>query len=187
MSPDARVATPAVESLPEPIAAALRMIAIRALSDEEDARDAVQETLARALEAVRTGAVPAGVPLSAFIHGIARHVIADTLRRRMRDRGADPEVDRLVAPAPSPLDQLIQREERTRVQRALARLPARDRDLLRRCFVDGQRLVDIATQLGESAESVRKRKSRALEQLRELLRSAPPAGHVSPPDPTLVP
>ncbi len=169
--------------IPESLASGLRIVALRALGHEEDAADAVQETLARAIEAVRKDRIPPGVSLPAFVHGIARHVIADVLRRRGREHdGLEP--DRLAAAAPSPLDHLVRAEELERVQRALARLPHRDRDLLRRCFVDGERLVDIARDLGEPAERVRKRKSRALERLREMV-ARDTSGHVRGPDPTL--
>jgi len=172
-----------VDRLPASFTTGLELIAHRALSDREDARDAAQETLSRALDAVRQGRVPAGVPLAAFVHGIARHVIADVLRRRLRERGAASGVELLPAPSPSPLDRIIEVEERDRVRGALRQLPAADRELLERCFIHGDRVVDIAARLGEPAERVRKRKSRALERLREML-SAAVGRHIPPPEAT---
>jgi RNA polymerase sigma-70 factor (ECF subfamily) len=183
---DPATAGPVVDHLPASLAPGLELIARRALSDPDDARDAVQETLARAFAAVRDERVPPDVPLAAFVHGIAKHVIADVLRRRARDGAADPAVERLAAPSPSPLEALIDREERERVRRALGRLPRSDRDLLHRCFVAGERVVDIAARTGEPAERVRKRKSRALERLRDLLAEPGAARHGSSPGPTLV-
>ncbi len=146
----------------------VELVALRALGDLEEAREAAQETLARAFGAVSAGRVPAGVPLAAFVHGIARHVVADVLRRRVREQG-NPANDPPTTADPSPLERLISTEERERVRGALRRLPRRDRELLRRCFMAGERVADIAAELGEPAERVRKRKWRALEQLRRLL------------------
>lgn len=162
--------------LPDSFVSGLRIIAIRALGDEEDAADAVQETLARAVDAVRQGSVPPEVPLPAFVHGIARHVIADVLRRRRR-KHVSIDVDRVVAPDPSPLELLVRADEVKRVRRALRQLSGSDRELLRRCFEFGERIVDIARALGQPPERLRKQKSRALARLREQLVQTEP-GHV---------
>jgi DNA-directed RNA polymerase specialized sigma24 family protein len=52
---------------------------------------------------------------------------------------------------------------------ALASLPAVDRELLECCFVQGERVAAIAARTGEPADRIRKRKSRALERMREVL------------------
>jgi RNA polymerase sigma-70 factor (ECF subfamily) len=162
----------------------LLLVAVRALGDMDEARDAVQETMARALEALRGNRVPVGVVLEAFVYGICRHVIADVQRRRVRERGTVGDVGALPAPIPSALDALVSAEERDAVARALAALPAADRDLLERCFVRGERVAAIAARQGEPAERIRKRKSRALERLREKLR-CPAGGHGTPSLPTI--
>jgi RNA polymerase sigma-70 factor (ECF subfamily) len=171
-------------TLPPALTAGLDIIAARALCDADDARDAVQETLSRAVTAVREGRLPAGVALEAFVYGIARHVIADVHRRRGREAAAPVDPGSLHAPEPSPLDVLIVREERERMARALAALSQSDRDLLERCFVRGERVAAIAEDLGEPADRVRKRKSRALARLRQDLRGDRP-GHEAATRPTL--
>ena len=55
----------------------LRIMALRALGDPEAAEEAVQETLVRALEALREGRPRDPEKLGAFVRGIARHVIAE--------------------------------------------------------------------------------------------------------------
>ncbi len=167
---DPQLAEPARRVLPEILAGGLEIMAARTLGDPDDVRDAVQETLARTVEANRLGRIPEAVSVGAFAYGIARHVIADALRRRKRDSSHLADVDTLRAPDPSALDQLIQLEERDTVCRALNRLSADDRGILVRCFVHGERVVDIATALGEPPERMRKRKSRALEHLRAIMR-----------------
>jgi RNA polymerase sigma-70 factor (ECF subfamily) len=183
-SADAALPDPAVADLPRTLAGGLEIVAIRALGNSDDARDAVQETLARALAAIRSDGIPPGVALEAYVYGIARHVIADVHRRHARD--GDPTIDpgSLHAPDPSPLDALIQHEERDMVARVVATLPAADRELLERCFMRGERVASIAAQLGEPADRIRKRKSRAIERLREALRRSP-GGHETASLPTV--
>jgi RNA polymerase sigma-70 factor (ECF subfamily) len=154
--------------LPHTAEGGLLIMAVRGLGNAEDAQDAVRETMARALEALRGNRIPVGVPIQAFVYGIARHVIADRHRHRVRERRSAGDLGALVAPDPS-LDTLVRAEERDAVTSALATLPATDRELLERCFVRGERVATIAAGLGEPADRIRKRKSRALERLRERL------------------
>ncbi len=154
----------------------LQIMALRALGDPEAAEEAVQETLVRALEALRDGRVGDPEKLGAFVRGIARHVIADIHRARQRAAplhampGAGPH-----STGDDPLTALITAEERERVRLALTQLSARDREILRLSFFEGLGPVDIAERSGEPALRVRKRKSRALSRLRRaLLRKEPP-------------
>ncbi|UCF21538.1 MAG: sigma-70 family RNA polymerase sigma factor [Gemmatimonadota bacterium] len=162
-------------ALPESLAPGLEIICARALGDHEDVKDAVQESLARAVSAIQQQRVPAGVSLAAFVYGIARHIIADTLRQRSKERRANVDVERLRSSEPSPLETLVMEEERARIRRGLSTLPAADRELLRMCFADGERLSDIARRLGEPAERLRKRKSRALARLRAAVEAQSPS------------
>lgn len=154
----------AFTELQSTIARGLELIAVRTLGDLDEGRDAVQEILARAIATIREGRVPDGVPLGAFVHGIARHVFADVLRRRVRRRDEwSPETTPLPNTSPTALEQIVAGEDRVRVRKALAQLPPEDRAVLIACFVHGERLVAIADRLGQPPERIRKRKSRALE------------------------
>ena len=185
MALDAPRADAALERLSHLIVGGLEIVAARALGDRDDARDAVQETLARAVEAIRLRRIPPDAPLEAFVYGIARHVIADVQRRRFRERGPVAGPHDVAASAPSPLDILVGDEDLVVLVRALASLPGPERELLERCFVAGERVADIAAELGEPAARVRKRKSRALERLRTGLLGS--RRHTTPPTPTIAP
>lgn len=156
-------------AVPPGLADGLAIIAARTIGRGPDADDAVQEILARTVAAVREGRVPEGVPVAVFAYGIARHVLADVHRERARHAGATVDAASLPAPHASPLDELIATEERDAMARALATLSPADQDLLRACYVTGERLTAIAARLGQPAERIRKRKSRALERLRQAL------------------
>ena len=148
----------------------LFLIALRSLGDEDDAREVVQETIARTIEALTNDRVPANVPVRAFIHGVARHVIIDVLRVRVRRASMRVESpDDVEQERRSSLDAMVAAEDRARLSQALQRLPAGELELLRRCYVLGEGLIDIARSSGEPAERIRKRKSRALDRLRSFL------------------
>lgn len=171
---------PRVGRIDEVLRSGLEWVALRSLGDAELAREALQETLARTVAAVRAGTVPHDVRLPAYACGILRHVIADIRadRRRLAPAGLDPQT---ADPAcPSALEALIEEEERLQVRRAVAAMAPEERELLIRCFVGGERVAELARRLGVPAARIRKRKSRAIARLRRLL-TRTPTRHVSPP------
>jgi RNA polymerase sigma factor (sigma-70 family) len=164
--------------------AGLRLMALRALGDADAAEEAAQETLGRALAALADGRAPEIHNLGAFVHGIARHVIADVRRARWRLVGAD-----ALANQPDPastedaLGRAVAAEERERVRAALRRLSSGDREILHLSFYEGLTPAEVADRLGEPPLRVRKRKSRALERLRRVFLGAAP-GHDAMASPT---
>lgn len=159
---------PSEQSLRD-LARGLTIVALRSLGDLDAAQDASQEAMRRLLEVLHARGIPDGYTIESYGHGILRHVIADEQRRTRRIepmQRAGESADHL----PSPLELLVNEEQRRRMDHALRHLAQVDRDLLRRCYVDGERVTEIASQTGEPAERIRKRKSRALERLRQLLR-----------------
>ncbi|MGQ0640556.1 MAG: RNA polymerase sigma factor [Gemmatimonadaceae bacterium] len=145
------------------ISAGLAIVCARRLGNRDDALDATQETIARLLVCVREGRIICSSELAPVAYGIVRHVISDVLRARARSGEGD--AAEAAAAVPNALEALVREEERRAVAGALDRLSPGDRDLLRRCFVDGEAIGRIAQELGEPAERVRKRKARALQRL----------------------
>ena len=156
----------------------LEIVMSRALGPGDDARDAVQEVVTRALHALQTGRF-IRESLASFVHGIALHVIADVRRRRNVVRVSDADVEALAAPSADPLEVMISAQDRSAICKALARLNDSDRALLLCCFVRGERTSDIAEREGVPASRIRKRKSRAIEQLRALLNAPKSRRHTS--------
>ncbi|UCC71647.1 MAG: sigma-70 family RNA polymerase sigma factor [Gemmatimonadota bacterium] len=145
----------------------LQIMALRALGDLEAAEEAVQETLVRALEALRNGRPRDPEKLGAFVRGIARHVIADARHARQRSAPLEAVLESECGTSlDDPLAALVSDEERDLVRRALTELSAGDRDILHLSFFEGLTPVEIAERLGEPALRIRKRKSRALRRLR---------------------
>ena len=159
-------ALPNLESRIAELAEGLEIVALRRLGNRDDARDATQETIVRLMERLSAGNLGSEAEIGPLAWGIARHVIADMLRAR--GRNPDVLVD-AVSGTPGPLDQLVTADEVRVVRSALNRLARGDQDLLHRCFVNGEKIGAVAAALGEPAERLRKRKSRALQRLAAAL------------------
>jgi RNA polymerase sigma-70 factor (ECF subfamily) len=151
--------------------APLLAMALHRLGDLAAAEDAVQETLARVLEAAARGRV-IDDPVR-FAHGVARNVIADRLRAEHRHPHLAADALDLPAPALDPLEALVDAEARWRVRRAVDGLSPEEVELLRLVYEEGMPLVEIAPLLGKTNAAVRKQVQRLRDRLRPLLREEP--------------
>ncbi len=153
----------------ERLSTGVHIMALRALGDPRAAEEVSQETLVRTIQALRDGRPRDPGSLGAFVRGIARHVITDTIRASTKERRSSVAsgVSTGDPAARNPLDALVSEEERTRVRSALTTLSPGDRELLHLSFYDGLRPWEVAHRLGEPAARIRTRKSRALARLRK--------------------
>lgn len=150
------------------------LVALRATGDSTLAEEVAQEAVARAIAAVAARHKDAISNLGGFVYGIARHVIGDMHRKSGRSAplAAAAEVpDRRM----DALSAAVSAEQQQSVHHALNQLSRADRDLLYLSFFEGLEPAEIAERSGEPAERVRKRKSRALERLRQVFLELP--GH----------
>lgn len=155
----------------------LRIVALRSLGDLEAAEEAAQETLVRGLEALEADRLHNPENPGAYFRGILRHVIADTLKHRKRtvslERLPDyPDPD----PSSDALLRLISEEQKAKVVRVLAELSPQARECLRLSFFQGLPPREVALRLGEPSFRIRKRRSRALKQIRKILEQGEDAG-----------
>jgi RNA polymerase sigma factor (sigma-70 family) len=122
-----------------------------------DVEDCAHEALSRAIEG-RERLRP-GEPLRPWVVGIARHVALDALRRKKRDRQwtvADhrdddtdtPLLDRVADPMPGPEERASTAERAVRIETALAKLPAEQKQALVLFHLEGLKYQAIATRLG---------------------------------------
>lgn len=164
----------------------LELLALRTLGSADASREAVQETLARAVVALANGQPSDLGKLPAFVAGIARHVVVDMVRAQRRIVSLDSlPLTEHPAPAADALSALVSTEEHARVRAALGSLSATDRALLRDCYVEGLSPTEIAARSREPAERVRKRKSRALDRLRAAFRGSDATRHAEAHAPTV--
>lgn len=139
----------------------------------ETARDLSQDVVVHLLNALRSGRLRDATKLTAFVHGVARNVVADHRRARRND----PEVPLEVCDVARPnADDLVAAERMAIVRRAIERLRASDRSILQMLFVEGASLASIAAKSGVPVEVVRQRKSRALKRVRAALARGLPSG-----------
>lgn len=123
------------------------------------AEDAVAETFTRAWKALpryrNTGA-----PFVTWLYGIARHVVADELRRskRTETRGVLPE--HAVEWA---------EDERLALNSAIRRLPKEQRQVIEMKYLLGMKNPEVAEVMGKSVGAVNAMQWRALAALRDLM------------------
>lgn len=123
------------------------------------AEDVVAETFLRAWAGIERYR-DTGAPFIAWLHGIARHVVADELARgrRIEPRAELPEHSR-----EQPLD------ERLTLAQAMDRLPEEQRQVLELKFLIGLTNSEVAAALGKTTGAVNAKQWRALEALRQTL------------------
>lgn len=132
--------------------------------DREAARDAVGETMSRAVASIDRFRWR-GMTFDAWLFGILRHVVIDAQRAAGRPPRGWPEA---TAPV-EPLDSVLAGEEAAAVRAAFERLSANDRELLELRVVAGLPAEEVAAVLGKRPGAVRMAQSRALARLRDLI------------------
>ena len=132
-----------------------------------------QETLRRALEALRARRVENLAALPAFLFETARHICQQRFRSDGREIRAYQQLGESGEEEPSvpgdPLTDLISEERRGAVRRAFSRLPKDDQALLQMSFVEGLSTEDIARRLEAQPGAIRVRRHRAVKRLGEIL------------------
>ena len=138
----------------------------RRLGNPDLAKDAVSETMARAVAAIASYTRDDD-GFSAWLFGICRHVIADMQRalyRSLPERLLRHEPD-----PPGPAEALLESEERAAVRAAFARLEPEEQELLELRVVAGLSSSEAAVALGKQPGAVRMAQMRALARLRAFV------------------
>lgn len=143
--------------------------ALRSLGDRGTAEDVLQETFLRVF-----ARRPEYRPVAAFrtwLFTIARNLVVDQIRKRGAEShsDADPALEMVTDPGASPLEQAEGQELSDRLERALGRLPAAQREVLVLSRVAGLSHREVAEITGQTPGAVRVALHRALRELRSLL------------------
>lgn len=173
MPPESTIALPAERSWVGHIAghrSQLVRAVQRIAGNHSDAEDVVQEALVRAWRDRSRMADRRSV--RGWVIGIARNVALDRLRARNR-RGEAKELHSAIA-APSsmgagPSARLQRQERQAGLRDALDRLSRVSREIVHLRHSEGLSFSAIADRIGVPEPTARKRYSRALSQLREVL------------------
>lgn len=151
----------------------------RRLRSSHAIEDVKQETFLRVFRIIRSGSgLRHPERLGALVNAVCKNVLLETIRSRHYEELPD----ELEQDDPSGvLDGLISEEERREVQRVLAELPERDRQLLRAVFLDEANRDAICTQFGVDRDYLRVLLHRAKETFRARFRQTESSFHPGPP------
>lgn len=165
------------------------MIAVRLdrrLSTRVDPSDVLQETMIQAHQKLPEYLRTQPIPFYPWLRRIAwenivqlhrQHLLAQAraVTREERvdlalpDHSAVDLAERLIAKGSSATRQMMQKELKARVQAALAKLDARDREVLVLRFLEQLSIDEAAAVLEISHEAVKSRQRRALERFSQLI------------------
>ncbi len=137
---------------------------LRMLANEEDARDAAQETLVKVLRNLHR--YDPNRRFSTWVFGIARNTCIDEHRRRKRRRTTS-EVE-VTDKGASPLDMTEREQEAQRLHRALAKLSPMYREVILLYHFEHLKYREIADVLDLPLGTVMNRIFRARRKLRDL-------------------
>ena len=142
-------------------------LAVRVLRDPTLAEDAVQDAF---LGAWRTAASfdPTRGTVSTWVMTLVHRRAVDLVRREERRR-TDVLDETPIASHETIDEQAAVREERRRVQSALAKLPPDQREALELAYYGGLTQSELAERLGVPLGTVKSRMFSALTKLRDLL------------------
>ncbi|BCY10318.1 RNA polymerase sigma factor [Actinoplanes sp. L3-i22] len=151
----------------------------RRVDDPHLAADLTADVFVAVIESAHTYRPDRG-SRTAWLYGVAHHVVAAEHRRARRETTATRRVAgrRLLDPADvARIEERIDAEASARrVYRALSAIPDGTRRLLELVAVDGLPVADAAAALGMSPIAARVRLHRARHRLRELLTDDIPLG-----------
>jgi RNA polymerase sigma-70 factor (ECF subfamily) len=149
-----------------PLALAL---ALRIVRSRSEAEDVVQEAFLEAWKRAGSFDARRGSALS-WVLAISRSRALDRLRARgSADRAAQEFAREEAAPVQLPIESAEQRQERERIQAALAALPQEQRAILELAYFEGLTQSEIAARTGDPLGTVKTRCRLALEKLAGLL------------------
>ena len=144
-------------------------VALRILRNRTEAEDVVQEAFLEAWKRAGTFDARRG-SATAFVLSIARSRALDRVRSRGSTERALSSLGREDGPpVPLPIESAEHRQDRDRVQAALATLPAEQRQVLELAYFEGLTQREIADRLKDPLGTVKTRARLALEKLAVLL------------------
>jgi RNA polymerase sigma-70 factor (ECF subfamily) len=146
--------------------------------------DLLHQTLIRVAQSIGSFEARHAGAFRGWLDTIADNLLKDAAKRRRRERraaepppgGRAPDessmaamVERIAKDSSTPVGQAQRRESIRRMQAALAALPAEQRDVVERYYLQGQTYEQIAAATGRTKDAVRGIGFRARKNLREIM------------------
>ncbi len=164
----------AIEKLYEHHSAAVFGLCIRIIGDRSEAEEILEEVFWQLWQHRKKYDPNRATPL-AYLMTLARSRSIDRLRfKRLRspvwrDSSEGPELEQVSLEKPSPLEDILLQERRTKVTECLAHLPDPHRKAITLSFFSGLTHQEIAERLGEPLGTIKTRIRKSLLVLREVL------------------
>jgi len=134
------------------------------VADPQSSEDLTSEVFVRVLEALKRGMEWRTTP-AAWIFGIARHVVADHYRKRMRQAEVELD-DGLTMPGEDgPIARVVVAEEYEALAKAIGSLTDEQRDVILMRFMEGLSIQDVAAALDKTPGAIKGLQHRALRAL----------------------
>ncbi len=141
------------------------------------AEDVMQQTFVRAAQAIGSFQQRHDDSLRGWLRTIADNLLRDAEKRRRRERrelagggsSAEPVLNRQVGAHTSPSRRVQRWESLHTMKMAMTRLPIDQQEVLRRRYLQGQSLAQIAAETGRSKDAVRGLCFRARKNLRVVM------------------
>lgn len=148
----------------------MRVIIDQIIDDPSYAEDLAQETLIKALDKIRAGAVAEPERVSGYIRGIAKQMAWDHLKKsQVRQFISVDEVVLTSDKNQDPLEELLRTEEANTVRRVIGKLSCeRDRQILTRFYILGEDKESICADLRLDSTYFKGVKFRAVQRFGEL-------------------
>jgi len=140
-------------------------VAQRILRSREEAEDVLQETFLEAWRSAERFDARRGTA-AAWLIAIARSRALDRIRARgSSERAAQALAREDATPVPLPIEPAEARQDRERIQAALASLPPEQRTVLELAYFEGLTQSEIAARTGDALGTIKTRCRLALQKL----------------------
>jgi RNA polymerase sigma-70 factor (ECF subfamily) len=139
------------------------------LRSPQAADDVKQETLLRVIRNLKKGSIEHPERLGAYVNTVCNHVILETFRRDRRLNQFPEDYGDVPSSQASAESLMLKREQRHRVMEALEQLSPKDRELLRRIFLEEQDKDSVCAEFQVTREYLRVLLHRSRQRLRETL------------------
>jgi RNA polymerase sigma-70 factor (ECF subfamily) len=162
----------AAEDLSRLLLPGLRIV-VRTRVNPQDVEDVVQDTMVDVLSAIRNGQLHNPEALAAFSRTVAVRKCAACIGVLVnhRSRFSREETIAAVSPQPNPEQSAMESQKLAAARAVLSELSPKDREILRRFYLDEQSPETICAEMGLSFTQYRLLKSRAKAKFGEKGRS----------------
>ena len=139
------------------------------------AQDQCGETFARFVLAIKNFKSDNSHSLKAFIFGIARNVLLETLRRKRHVREAGYSLEKIPSHKPSVFQEVSSPDELQFVLNIIRQFKEPERQILLLRFIEGLKLDEIASIMNMPLNSVKSHVHRSRKKLCEMLSKSCPS------------